>query len=122
MKSREITVAIHPDAGTDFYSDKWIEYCQKHNIKYKLVDCYSDNIMEELQDCDALLWHWIHIDYKAQLFARQLMLSLEAINYPVYPNAKSCWHFDDKLGQKYLLEAIKHQQLKTMHFLIKNLL
>jgi len=119
MKNREITLAIHHDKGIDSYSNKWIEYCQKHNIKYKIVNCYSDNIIEELQNYDALLWHWIHIDHKAQLFARQLMLSLEAINYPVYPNAKSCWHFDDKLGQKYLLEAIKAPIVKSYAFFDK---
>jgi glutathione synthase/RimK-type ligase-like ATP-grasp enzyme len=119
MKKREITLAIHPEAGTDFYSDKWIEYCQKYNINYKLVDCYGDNIIEELRNCDALLWHWIHIDYKAQLFARQLILSLEMINFPVYPNAKTCWHFDDKLGQKYLLEAIQAPTVKNYAFFDK---
>ncbi len=25
---------------------------------------------------------------------------------PVFPNTKTCWHFDDKVGQKYLLEAV----------------
>ncbi len=105
MKNK-ITLAIHHDRGDDFYSDKWIEYCQKYNINYKIVNCYNNNIIQELKECNALLWHWIHIDYKAQLFARGLIASLEAINFPVYPNIRTCWHFDDKLGQKYLLEAI----------------
>ncbi len=25
---------------------------------------------------------------------------------PVFPNTSTCWHYDDKIGQKYLLEAI----------------
>ncbi len=27
--------------GDDSYSDKWIEYCKKNNIDYKLVNCYD---------------------------------------------------------------------------------
>ncbi len=73
--------------------------------------------MEQLKECDALMWHWQHIDYKAQLFARALILSLDRINFPVrYPNANSSWHFDDKLGQKYLLEAIDAPMVKSYAF------
>jgi glutathione synthase/RimK-type ligase-like ATP-grasp enzyme len=31
---------------------------------------------------------------------------LEAGGLVVFPNVNSCWHYDDKVGQKYLLEAI----------------
>jgi len=105
--SKNIKLAIHLSHGTDFYTDKWIEYCQNNNINYKLVDCYSNDIIDDLKDCDALLWHWLHFDYKAKLFARELIASLDTIDFPVYPNIKTCWFFDDKIGQKYLLESIK---------------
>jgi glutathione synthase/RimK-type ligase-like ATP-grasp enzyme len=61
----------------------------------------------------------IHIDYKAKLFARELIASLDTINFPVYPNIKTCWFFDDKLGQKYLLEAIKAPMVKSYAFFDK---
>jgi glutathione synthase/RimK-type ligase-like ATP-grasp enzyme len=111
-----LTIAIHHLSGNDSYSDKWIEYCNEHKINYKLVDCYDSEILQELKGCDALMWHWQHTDYKAQLFARQLMLSLETIGFRVFPNARTSWHFDDKLGQKYLLEAIDAPMVKSHAF------
>jgi len=40
------------------------------------------------------------------LFAKPLLFSLEQAGITVFPNFKTGWHFDDKVGQKYLLEAI----------------
>src|SRR5690606_41519867 len=40
------------------------------------------------------------------LFARQLIASLEEMGIHVFPDLNTCWHYDDKVGQKYLLEAI----------------
>ena len=107
-------IAIHHREGS--FSDKWIEYCKINNIEYKLVNCYSTDIMKELSECRALMWHWIQNDYKALLFARQLISSLEKIGIKVFPNTNTCWHFDDKLGQKYLLEAINAPLIKSHVF------
>ena len=35
------------------------------------------------------------------------MYSVEELGIKVFPNYKTVWHFDDKVGQKYLLEALK---------------
>ena len=119
MKKR-LTIAIEHTPGDDSYSDKWIEYCQKQHIKYKIVNCYDSNIMQQLKECDALMWHWQHTDYKAQLFAKALITSLDRINFPVYPNSNTSWHFDDKLGQKYLLEAIDAPMVNSYAFYDKD--
>lgn len=97
-------LAIHHRPGS--FSDRWINYCNKNNIYYEIVDCYSSNIIDKLKDFDGLMWHWAHYDYRAQLFARQLTYSLKLMGVKVFPDINTCWHFDDKLGQKYLLEAI----------------
>jgi len=102
--NKKIHIAIHHREGS--FSERWIEYCDIHNINYKLVDCYRSDIVDQMSDCDGLMWHWHHVDPKAVLFARQLIYALEASGKKVFPNARTCWHFDDKVGQKYLFEAI----------------
>jgi glutathione synthase/RimK-type ligase-like ATP-grasp enzyme len=52
------------------------------------------------------MWHHHHGNYKDVLFARQLLYSLEISGKKVFPGFDTCWHFDDKVGQKYLLESI----------------
>lgn len=97
-------IAIHHRLGS--FSDKWIEYCEQHGVPYKLVDCYASDVINQMEGCDGLMWHWAHHDHKAQLFARQLTYSLEMMGKKVFPDSKSCWHYDDKVGQKYLLESV----------------
>lgn len=84
----------------------WINYCEEHKIPFKIVDCHSNDIIKSLEDCDALLWHHHQQNSKDILFAKQLLFSLEQAGKIVFPNFKTGWHFDDKVGQKYLLESL----------------
>ena len=98
-------IAIHNRSNS--YSEQWIEYCQKHNIQYKIVDAYANNILEQVADCDVFMWHHHFHQYKDYLFAKQLIYVIETqLGKITYPNYNTCWHYDDKVGQKYLLEAI----------------
>ncbi|MDQ8186294.1 hypothetical protein [Pelagicoccus sp. SDUM812002] len=89
------------------FSHEWIQYCEKHNVPYKTVDPYSSDIIAKTADCRGFMWHWAHHDPKAVLFARQLTHSLERVGLKVFPDTNTGWHFDDKIGQKYLLESIR---------------
>jgi glutathione synthase/RimK-type ligase-like ATP-grasp enzyme len=97
-------IAIHHASGS--FSDRWILYCEQNSIDYKIVDCYKNNIISQLSDCDALMWHFGHGGYREALFAKQLLFSIEINGKKVFPNFTTNWHFDDKVGQKYLFEEI----------------
>ena len=97
-------IAIHHREGS--FSNRWIEYCEINNIPYKRVDCYQNDIINQLHDCDALMWHFHQANPKDVLFAKQLLFSVQTAGKIVFPDFNSGWHFDDKLGQKYLLEAV----------------
>ena len=43
---------------------------------------------------------------KKLLFAKQLIFSLQCSGKVVLPNFNTAWHFDDKVGQRYLLETL----------------
>jgi len=98
-------IAIHHREGS--FSGRWITYCEKKGIPYKLVDCFGTDIVDNLKDCDALMWHYHHANYKDRLVASNVLFSLEHAGVHVFPDIKSSWHFDDKVAQKYLLEAIE---------------
>jgi len=89
------------------FSTRWIRYCELKGIPYRLVNCYDTGIIRQLDDCAALLWHHHHANEKDILFARQLLFALETAGKKVFPDFRTAWHFDDKIGQKYLLEAIE---------------
>lgn len=96
-------IAIHDNKS---FSDYWIKYCQKNNIEFKLVNCYENTIIEQLNECDILLWHHSHGYYKDILSSTPILYSLQQSGKKVFPDFNTNWHFDDKVGQKYLLEAI----------------
>jgi glutathione synthase/RimK-type ligase-like ATP-grasp enzyme len=97
-------IGIHHAEG--FFSERWIAYCKDKDISYKLVNCYDTDIIEQLADCDALMWHFNHKGSKDSKFAKQLLHAVQASGRAVFPDYPTAWHFDDKVAQKYLLEAI----------------
>ena len=111
-------IAIHSNPIS--YSEKWINYCKNHDIPYKLVNCYSNTIIEDLKDCDILMWHFNHKDSRDSLVAKQLLSALEVSGKIIFPNIYSFWHFDDKVAQKYLLESIGAPLVKSYVFYEKD--
>ena len=107
-------IAIHKSSWG--FSPIWIDYCQKNNILHKVVNCYDTDIIAQLDDCDALLWHHHHSDARDVLFAKGLLFALEQAGKKVFPEFNANWHFDDKVGQKYLLEAINAPMAKSYVF------
>jgi glutathione synthase/RimK-type ligase-like ATP-grasp enzyme len=97
-------LAIHHSEGS--FSTRWIAYCKREGIDYKIVDCYQSDIMQQLKDCDALMWHHHHGYFKDVITVKKILFALEHAGIKVFPDFKTGWHFDDKVAQKYLLEAI----------------
>lgn len=112
-------LAIHQNIREGFFTERWIDFCQKNNISYKLVNCYSSDIIEELNDCDGLLWHFAQGSALDYLVAIKLITSVNAAGKKTFPDPNSCWHFDDKVAQKYLLEAINAPLIKSWVFYSK---
>lgn len=112
-------IAIHHREGS--FSERWIEYCKKNNLQYKLVDAYNTDILTELENCTAFMWHhYSDSDYREALFANQLLYSIEKKGLKVFPNLETSWYFNDKLAQKYLLEAINAPMVKSYVFYTKD--
>lgn len=97
-------VAIHHRPGS--FSDRWIKYCKKENIDYKLVNAFDTDIIKQIKGYDVFMWHHHHGVFKDVIAAKQIMFSLEHAGIKVFPDFKTAWHFDNKVAQKYLLEAI----------------
>jgi glutathione synthase/RimK-type ligase-like ATP-grasp enzyme len=110
-------IGIHPTK--DSFSEFWIAYCNANNISYKLVNCYKPDIISQLSDCDALMWAFSHVIPSDIIFAKQLLYALESTGKYIFPDFNTMWHFDDKIGQKYLLEAIKAPLVPTHIFYSK---
>jgi glutathione synthase/RimK-type ligase-like ATP-grasp enzyme len=98
-------IGIHHKESS--FSERWISYCNYNRIPWKEVDCYRNDIISQMEDCDGLMWHINQNNRHEIVFAKQLIYSLIASGKKVFPNFQTVWHFDDKVGQKYLLEGIR---------------
>lgn len=107
-------IAIHHENYN--FSERWIRFSEENGIKYKIVDCYANDILEQLKDCQGLMWHWNHRNPASFIIARQLIISAELKGLKVFPSFNTCWHYDDKVGQKYLLESIQAPLVKSYVF------
>lgn len=97
-------IAIHPQKNS--FSERWIKYCEERNIDYKIVNAFDSDIVEQLKDCEVFMWHHHHANFKDVIAAKKILFALEHAGIKVFPDFKTGWHFDDKVAQKYLLEAI----------------
>lgn len=107
-------IGIHN--GSIGFHPEWIKFCQDQNIAYKIVNAYSCNLIKDLEDCSAFMWHFSQNDPKDIIIAKQIMFALQHSGKAVFPDFYTMWHFDDKLGQKYLLESFDIPFVKSYCF------
>lgn len=113
-------IAIY--ARKNSFSAKWIEYCKSKNIEYITVDIYDTCIIDFLKkhNVHALFVHLDLYDYKIKLISRELLLSIEKSGINIFPNYTTVWHYDDKISQKYLFEALNIPHSPTHVFYEKD--
>ena len=96
-------IAVH---GTNGLAQRWPTLIQEFGLEYRRVNGYANSIIDDLRDCDALLWHVSQDNVTDLRFARSVLLAAARLGLQTYPNHPTVWHFDDKAAQKYLLESI----------------
>jgi glutathione synthase/RimK-type ligase-like ATP-grasp enzyme len=110
-----MNIAIHNQGEKDM-SLHWISHCKENKIHYKIVNCFDSDIIHQLSDCEVLMFHINVGDPSKLLMGKQLLYTLETSGKKVFPDFKTMWHYDDKVGQKYLLEQIGAPLVPTYIF------
>lgn len=94
------------DKHSTSWSHPWLDYCQGKNISHCLVDWREFGAYEILVKYDIVLWHFSHYSHQEMIFARNILNALKAAGCRVYPDNSDADHFDDKIAQSYLLNAL----------------
>jgi glutathione synthase/RimK-type ligase-like ATP-grasp enzyme len=103
-----MTIAVHfePTMSADNYAHRWVQYLAEAGVTVRQVNFKEPGIIAKIKDCDAAMWHWYHLPEDKQA-APKILNTIESIlGIPVFPNFATRWHFDEKISQYYLLEAI----------------
>jgi len=104
-------IAIQPDwvslprGKSQSFSDRWIELLREGGHEPVIVDANKPEFFEEVRGCDGFMWTILQA-VTSRHFGRRVLAALEhGMGMPVFPTWKTIWHFDDKIGQYYLLRA-----------------
>jgi glutathione synthase/RimK-type ligase-like ATP-grasp enzyme len=80
------------------------------------VDAYRADIFERLADCDGFMWRF---DFSSpeRGFAKRLLSAIEHTHaIASFPSWRDAWHFEDKIAQHYLLNAVGIPTPRTWTF------
>jgi hypothetical protein len=98
------------------FSDRWNELLRQAGHTALLIDAAEPDFFERVRECDGYMWWYAHLPYPRN-FARRVVSAIEhGMGIPVLPTWKTVWHFDDKVGQYYLLRAAEIPTAPTQVF------
>lgn len=100
-------IAIQEDdyGLNDSASPVWKRLLLEAGHEVRDVDVRCPDILEQLDGCHGFMWRWAHFSGMGRIAKRLLPVVEQVLNIPVYPDQKTCWHYDDKIAQAYLLRA-----------------
>jgi glutathione synthase/RimK-type ligase-like ATP-grasp enzyme len=103
------------------FSDRWIKVCSERGTPFQTIDIFADGLFETLRAIkpSAVLAHPPMADPRGQLASKSIVHSMELAGYLTFPSYADFWHFDDKIAQKYIFDALSVRHPKTHVFLEK---
>jgi glutathione synthase/RimK-type ligase-like ATP-grasp enzyme len=102
----KFTIGIQPDLlPANSFSDRWIEQLTELGHDVRVLNVSSADFIERVSACDGFLW-WFPPMPRVRDVGKRLLPALDhAGKVVVHPDWRSCWHYDDKVAQAYLLDA-----------------
>ena len=118
MDNTKIKIGIHYVEGMPEYSWSydWEKILKQKNVEVKRINFYDTDVMKQVKDCDGIMWHWFHYP-NDKLVAAKILSNIQLnMNIPIFPDLNSCWHYDEKVAQHYLLESIDAPRVPSWVF------
>jgi len=99
-------VCIHRDNyNINRFNQKYEEILKINNIPFEIVDINDADFWEKIKSSDLFIFRWFHFD-NDRMLARAIIPVIENnLNLRLFPDYNTCWHFDDKIKQYYLLSS-----------------
>lgn len=102
--------------GPQSYSDKWSNFLNNRGVQVELINFQDLDLIEKIRSSDGLMWRpSINPDDK-QKAKRLIFLIDKYLHIPVFPDWNTYWHYDDKISQSYLFQALGINTPKTWIF------
>src|SRR6186997_2747751 len=96
---------VHRNGEVQSYSERWLEVAHTSGVDVQMVDAFAADFFDQLQGCDGFMWRFGYRPVPRLLAKRILPAVEQGLGIPVFPSWKTAWHFEDKIGEHYLLQA-----------------
>ena len=84
-------------------------------VRTVLVDLYAHDWVRNAQGFDAIVWNPdVMGPISASFFKEKIYFLQHVMNVRVVPNWESAWHYESKVAQSYILEALHAPRPRTV--------
>lgn len=97
-------------------NEGYIRAAKRMGIPYRLINGRANNVMGQIGMTDGFIWHWSHMNLWEKRIAKAVVIGAQNMGKTVYPDINTCWMFDDKIYEKYLLESVGAPVVPTYVF------
>ena len=99
------------------FSERWVAAVQRRGATVKELDLLGADPLKQVAGCDGVMWHWFHYPHEVRMAALPILRVMEEyLRIAVFPDMATCWHYDDKIAQSYLMESLGIPQPRTWVF------
>jgi hypothetical protein len=99
-------VGIHPSKGHDsfgFDCRRFTDILEYNSIPYEILFAGDLLFWKNAAKCSLFIFQWTQHDYYRQIASSILPVLESELGMRCFPNHLSCWIYDDKIRQYYLL-------------------
>ncbi|MCP4219530.1 MAG: hypothetical protein GY765_33150 [bacterium] len=111
-------VGIHKCLNGRFpdYLERYETILDFNGIKHKRLDVDDLGFWDDVAECDLFIFRWNSKDSTKQRAKTIIPLVEHEMGVQCFPNMATCWHYDDKIRQHYLLSRYKFPVIDTWVF------
>lgn len=108
---RKLRIAIQADDSDlmsgkrQSFSERWQELAAIAGHETVSVDAYSEDFFDSLSGCDGFMWYFPNAPFYSDLGKRLMLAIHQGMKLPTFPSWRTCWFFEDKHAQHYLLKS-----------------
>lgn len=101
-------IGIQPDyfGPGDASSPLWARLLKEAGHDVRTIDVRRADVLDQLRGCHGFMWRFAHSVSEMQIARRLFPVLEDDLGLSVYPDRRTRWHFDDKIAQHYLFEAL----------------
>lgn len=116
-------IGIHSDKydNNAHFVSRYVKILEFNNIEYCILDISQADFWNKVNNLDIFIFRWHHTDYHHQIAKSILPIIQNEIGVKCFPDLKTCWHFDDKISQFYLMKHYNYPYTRSWIFWDKEL-